>query len=155
MRLMEGLRRLLNRVKVRTKFMLILLLAMTLVFAGMLATFRIPYQAYDEQLYKSTVQMITMFADQIQSELDDAEEFSYRILADNVVQKQLSIMKRSQLNTTAWVKAKNEIADRVANFALWFPSGVCLQLRTPSGALFTMTTAAEMPSFMPAIVTRA
>ena len=50
MRLMEGLRRLFNRVKVRTKFMLILLLAMTLVFAGMLATFRIPYQAYDEQL---------------------------------------------------------------------------------------------------------
>ena len=137
MRLMEGLRRLLNRVKVRTKFMLILLLAMTLVSAGMLATFRIPYQAYDEQLYKSTVQMITMFADQIQSELDDAEEFSYRILADNVVQKQLSIMKRSQLNTTAWVKAKNEIADRVANFALWFPSGVCLRLRTPSGALFS------------------
>ena len=37
MRLMEGLRRLLNRVKVRTKFMLILLLAMTLVFAGMVA----------------------------------------------------------------------------------------------------------------------
>lgn len=132
-----GLRDLLNRVKVRTKFILILLLAVTLIFVSVLATFRIPYRAYDEQLYKNSVQTITLFADKIQSELDDVENLSYRILADNVVQKQLSIMKRSKPNTTEWVTAKNEIDDRVANFVLWFSSVVCLQLQTPDGALFS------------------
>ena len=137
MRLKQRLVHLMGNIKVRTKFVLILALAMALVFASVLATFRLPYAAYDEQLYKSSVQMITLFADRIQAELDDAEELSYRILADNVVQKNLSVMKRGAPNTTTWVEAKNEVEDRVANFAMWFASGVCLQLRTPGGAQFS------------------
>ena len=137
MRLKQRLVHLMGNIKVRTKFVLILALAMALVFGSVLATFRLPYAAYDEQLYKSSVQMITLFADRIQAELDDAEELSYRILADNVVQKNLSVMKRGAPNTTTWVEAKNEVEDRVANFAMWFASGVCLQLRTPGGAQFS------------------
>ena len=137
MRLKQCLVRLMGNIKVRTKFVLILALAMALVFASVLTTFRLPYAAYDEQLYKSSVQMITLFADRIQAELDEAEELSYRMLADNVLQKNLSVMKRSAPNTTAWVEAKNEVEDRVANFAMWFASGVCLQLRTPGGAQFS------------------
>ena len=137
MRLKQRLVQLMGNIKVRTKFVLILALAMALVFGSVLATFRLPYAAYDEQLYKSSVQMITLFADRIQAELEDAEELSYRILADNVVQKNLSVMKRGAPNTTTWVEAKNEVEDRVANFAMWFASGVCLQLRTPGGAQFS------------------
>ena len=137
MRLKQRMVRLMGNIKVRTKFVLILALAMALVFASVLTTFRLPYAAYDEQLYKSSVQMITLFADRIQAELDEAEELSYRMLADNVLQKNLSVMKRSAPNTTAWVEAKNEVEDRVANFAMWFASGVCLQLRTPGGAQFS------------------
>ena len=137
MRLKQRLVQLMGNIKVRTKFVLILALAMALVFGSVLATFRLPYAAYDEQLYKSSVQMITLFADRIQAKLDDAEELSYRILADNVVQKNLSVMKRGAPNTTTWVEAKNEVEDRVANFAMWFASGVCLQLRTPGGAQFS------------------
>lgn len=137
MRLKQRLVHLMGNIKVRTKFVLILALAMALVFGSVLATFRLPYAAYDEQLYKSSVQMITLFADRIQAELEDAEELSYRILADNVVQKNLSVMKRGAPNTTTWVEAKNEVEDRVANFAMWFASGVCLQLRTPGGAQFS------------------
>ena len=105
MRLKQRLVQLMGNIKVRTKFVLILALAMALVFGSVLATFRLPYAAYDEQLYKSSVQMITLFADRIQAELDDAEEMSYRILADNVVQKNLSVMKRGAPNTTTWVEA--------------------------------------------------
>ena len=137
MRLKQRLVHLMGNIKVRTKFVLILALAMALVFGSVLATFRLPYAAYDEQLYKSSVQMITLFADRIQAELEDAEELSYRLLADNVVQKNLSVMKRGAPNTTTWVEAKNEVEDRVANFAMWFASGVCLQLRTPGGAQFS------------------
>lgn len=136
MRLKALLLRQLQNIRVRTKVMLILTVAMVLVFLSVLMTFRLPYAAYDEQLYKSSVQAITLFANRIQAELDDAEDLSYRILADNVIQKNLSAMKQHPPSTTAWVEAKNEVEDRVANFAMWFTSGKCLQLRTPSGAQF-------------------
>ena len=66
-------------IKVRTKFLFILTLAMLLVLSGVLATFRMPYKAYDRQLYQSSTQVITLFAGQIQSELDDVQEISMRI----------------------------------------------------------------------------
>ena len=136
MRLKQRLVHLMGNIKVRTKFALILALAMALVFASVLATFRLPYAAYDEQLYKSSVQMITLFADRIQSELDDAEELSYRMLADNVLQKNLSVMKRAHPLTSTWTLAKYEVADRVANFSIWFNRAISLQLKTSQGTSF-------------------
>ena len=90
-----------RNIKVRTKFLFILTLAMLLVLSGVLATFRMPYKAYDRQLYQSSTQVITLFAGQIQSELDDVQEISMRILSDNVLQKNLSLLKRLPVNTTA------------------------------------------------------
>ena len=130
------LSRVMGNIRVRTKVVLILAVAMAVVFISILATFRLPYAAYDEQLYKSSVQVITLFADRIQSELDDAEELSYRILADNVVQKNLSVMKRTHPLTSTWTLAKSEVADRVANFSIWFNRGISLQLKTPQGTSF-------------------
>ena len=126
-----------RNIKVRTKFIFILMLAMLLVLSGVLATFRMPYDAYDRQLYQSSAQVITLFAGQIQSELDDVQEISMRILSDNVLQKNLSLLKRLPINTTAWVEAKNEVADRMSNFSLWFSSGFSLQLKTPAGTAFS------------------
>ena len=126
-----------RNIKVRTKFLFILTLAMLLVLSGVLATFRMPYKAYDRQLYQSSTQVITLFAGQIQSELDDVREISMRILSDNVLQKNLGLLKRLPINTTAWVEAKNEVADRMANFSLWFSSGFSLQLKTPAGTTFS------------------
>ena len=54
-----------RNIKVRTKFIFILMLAMLLVLSGVLATFRMPYDAYDRQLYQSSAQVITLFAGQI------------------------------------------------------------------------------------------
>ena len=126
-----------GNIKVRTKFLFILMLAMLLVLSGVLATFRMPYRAYDNQLYKSSAQVIVLFAGQIQDEMDEVQEISMRILSDNVLQKNLSLLRRLPINTTDWVEAKNEVADRVANFSLWFSSGFSLQLKTPAGTSFS------------------
>lgn len=127
---------LLKNISLRTKFLLILLMAMLLVCLSAFVTFRIPYAAYDDQLYKSSVQMITLFADKIQTELDDIVELSYRILADNVLQENLSAMKAKPPGTVAWVEAKQEVADRVGYFGIWFNSAVTLQLKTAGGSTF-------------------
>lgn len=122
--------------RVRTKFLLILLLSIMLVSATALATLRIPLRAYDEQLYQSTAQTITLFAEQIQNELQDYEAISARILADNTLQKNLSIMKSIPPGTVAWVDAQTEVTDRVAYFSLWFSNTVSFQLKTVDGASF-------------------
>ena len=122
--------------RVRTKFLLILLLAIVLVSTTAMATLRIPLRAYDEQLYQSSAQTITLFAEQIQNELQDYEAISARILADNTLQKNLSILKSTPPGTVAWLDAQTEVTDRVAYFSLWFSNTVSFQLKTVDGAAF-------------------
>lgn len=129
----------LTNVRLRTKFLLILLMAMAVVAASTFITIRLPYAAYDDQLYKSSVQMITLFTDKIQSELSDIEALSYRILADNVLQENLSLLKEKPFGTATWVKARSEVADRMSYFSIWFSSAVTLQLKTVGNQSFTQS----------------
>ncbi len=122
---------------VRTKFLLILLLAISLVSATALLSLHIPQAAYDEQLYQSSAQMITLFADQIESELTNFEALSYHILTDIALQKDLSTMKRLSPGTVAWVTAHTDASNRIAYFSLWFHNTVSFQIKAASGAAFS------------------
>ena len=122
---------------VRTKFLLILLLAISLVSATALLSLHIPQAAYDEQLYQSSAQMITLFADQIESELTNFEALSYHILTDTALQKDFSTMKRLSPGTVAWVTAHTEASNRIAYFSLWFHNTVSFQIKAASGAAFS------------------
>ena len=122
-----------RNLRVRTKFLLILLLAIASVSTVSIATIRIPLRAYDEQLYRSSSQTITLFAEQIQSELQGFEAISYQILTDNALQKNLSIMQHSLPGTVKWVNANAEVSKRVAYFSLWFSNTVRFQLKTTKG----------------------
>lgn len=48
-----------------------------------IATLLIPLRAYDEQLYESSSQMISLYAEQIKHEMKNYEDISYRILTDS------------------------------------------------------------------------
>lgn len=136
MRLKQRATRFIVNLRLRTKFLLILFLAMTVVFLSTMMTLQIPNAAYDEQLYRSSAQMMTLFANQVQAEMEDIEELSYRILSDSALQESLSVMKAKSPGTVAWVEARTEAADRMASIGLWFTSAVSVQLKTPSGASF-------------------
>ena len=62
--------------------MLILLVGIVPVGIVAIVTLYIPLRAYDRQLYKSSAQMISLFAEQIQDELMNLRDISYRILTD-------------------------------------------------------------------------
>ncbi len=135
-----------RNLRVRTKFLLILLLAIALVSTTAIAAMRIPLRAYDEQLYRSSSQTITLFAEQIQSELQNFEAISYRILTDNALQKNLSIMKNSPPGTVKWVNANTEVSKRVAYFSLWFSNTVRFQLKTIKGSSYNQFFGASVNS---------
>ena len=77
------------------KVLLILLVGIVPVGIVAIVTLYIPLRAYDRQLYKSSAQMISLFAEQIQDELMNFEDISYRILTDTALQENLSIMKEA------------------------------------------------------------
>ncbi len=135
-----------RNLRVRTKFLLILLLAIALVSTTAIAAMRIPLRAYDEQLYRSSSQTITLFAEQIQSELQNFEAISYRILTDNALQKNLSIMQNSPPGTVKWVNANTEVSKRVAYFSLWFSNTVRFQLKTIKGSSYNQFFGASVNS---------
>ena len=135
-----------RNLRVRTKFLLILLLAIALVGTVSIAAIRIPLQAYDEQLYRSSSQTITLFAEQIQSELKSFEAISYRILTDNALQDNLSVMKNSLPGTVKWVNANAEVTKRVAYFSLWFSNTVRFQLKTVKGNSYSQFFGASVNS---------
>ena len=135
-----------RNLRVRTKFLLILLLAIASVSTVSIATIRIPLRAYDEQLYRSSSQTITLFAEQIQSELQGFEAISYQILTDNALQKNLSIMQHSLPGTVKWVNANAEVSKRVAYFSLWFSNTVRFQLKTTKGTSYNQFFGASVNS---------
>lgn len=126
-----------RNLRLKAKFVVILLLAIALVSVTALLSLGIPQKAYDERLYESSAQMITLFSDQIATELRDFEAISYRILTDNALQESLSIMKRTPPGTTAWVRAQAEVANRMAYFSLWFSNTVSFQLKTRAGTTYS------------------
>lgn len=134
---MRSIIRFWRNLRVRIKFAAIVLLAIALVSITAVASLRFPQEAYDERLYESSAQMITLFSNQIEARLQDFEAISYRILTDNALQKNLSVMKRTPPGTTAWVSAQNEVANRMAYFSLWFSDTISFQLKTRAGTTYS------------------
>lgn len=137
--MLQKFSRWINNIRLTRKFLLILLIAMLLVGTGVWAAIRIPFSAYNEQLYQSSAQLMTLFANEIQSELDDVESLSYRILADNVLQKSLSTMSNRPVGTASWTGAKTDIGDRMSYYSIWFSSAISLHLRTTGGISFNQS----------------
>ena len=130
---MQKLIRFWQNLRLRAKFLLILLVGIVPVGVVAIVTLYIPLRAYDRQLYKSSAQMISLFAEQIQDELMDYEDISYRILTDTALQENLSIMKEAAPGTLTWINAQTKVANRVAYYSLWFSNAVSFQLKTSRG----------------------
>ena len=130
---MQKLIRFWQNLLLRAKFLLILLVGIVPVGIVAIVTLYIPLRAYDRQLYKSSAQMISLFAEQIQDELMNCEDISYRILTDTALQENLSIMKEAAPGTLTWINAQTKVANRVAYYSLWFSNAVSFQLKTSRG----------------------
>ena len=120
----------------RAKFLLILLVGIVIIGVDAIATLLIPLRAYDEQLYESSSQMISLYAEQIKHEMKNYEDISYRILTDSSLQENLAIIKDASPGTLTWIEAERNIASRAAHYSLWFSNTVSFQLRTSRGTTY-------------------
>lgn len=121
----------------RAKFLLILLVGIAIVGVNAIATLLIPLRAYDEQLYESSSQMISLYAEQIKHEMKNYEDISYRIVTDSSLQENLAAVKTADPGTLTWIEAQRNVASRVAYYSLWFSNTVSFQLRTSRGNTYS------------------
>jgi two-component system sensor histidine kinase YesM len=119
--------------KLQIKFSLILLIALLLVFLGMLVTSRITNQAYNDALYERTIQLLTLFSQNVQEELDSIGDSSFSIIADNVIQEGLTQLHKNEVGSQAWIAARKNVSNRVLNISLTHSDIVSIRLRAADG----------------------
>lgn len=134
---MRKLARLWQNMHLRAKFLLIMMVSTALIGVATIAALQIPLYTYDRQLYQSSSQMILLFAEQMRDKLEDYEDISYRILTDNALQENLSIMKDKSPGTLEWINARMRVANQVAYYSLWFDNTVSFQLKTVQGNFYS------------------
>nr|HML48659.1 sensor histidine kinase [Clostridia bacterium] len=124
----------LSNIKLRTKLVWIVWGTLLAVFLSTFLTARLPYAAYDSQLYLRSAQMITLFSEQLQTETERLGDLTYRMLGDSILQRNLSIIKRAEPEGVEWVAARREVRQRMENFMLFSDDIVTLQLYLPDNS---------------------
>ncbi len=132
-----------NNLKLEWKFFSVLLLASLLVFAGTQATTGLAHRAYDNALYESTIQLLNLFAQNVQGELDKVVDTSFNILADNVFQQELTRMHRSKYGSQPWLEARRGIRNRLTSLSLLSGDIISIRLRSEDGTDFSRSLAAR------------
>lgn len=126
-----------SNLKLQRKFFAILLLALLLVFFGTLSISRITNRAYNDALYARTAQLLTLFSQNIQAELDNAVASSFSILADNVLQDALTRLRLEPMGTEEWIEARRTASERLMNISLLCNDITTIRLRSLDGTIFT------------------
>ncbi len=126
--------------KLKTKFMTILILSLLLVFGGTRLSSKMAYRAYDDALYNKTVQLLTLFSQIVQQELATVANRSYDIIADNVLQVGLTGMHRSEYGSAEWIAAKNDAMTRFEYFSLLSDDISATRLIARDGTTYSRTT---------------
>jgi len=125
--------------KLQWKFFVILLSSLLLVFIGAMTTAHMTEQAYTGALYERTMQMLMLFGQSVQAELDDVADVSFSILADNVLQDKLSEVARNRDDYVSLLETKDEINKRLTNIFGLRNDITSLRLRADDGSFFTQT----------------
>jgi len=129
--------------KLQWKFFVILLSSLLVVFVGAMTTTRMTEQAYTNALYERTMQMLMLFSQSVQAELDDVAEVSFSVLADNVLQDKLSEAARNQNDSGIRMTTRDEINKRLVNISLLGSNVTSLRLRAHDGTFFTRSVTGD------------
>ncbi len=141
----------LKNLKLSVKFFLILLTSLTLLFCGFVLTSRMTDQEYNNALYKQSVQLLTLFAQNIQEELNKVADSSFEIIADNVIQDGLSRIKKNANGTPEWIEARKAVNDRLLNLSLLHSDvlSILIQAADKKTTEFWQTASSRISSRLP------
>ena len=106
-------------IKLQTKFMLIFLTMGIMVCIGNLSAFQILKNAYNQELHNKSIQLMTLFAEDVQAELDRVTYDSENMISDEQLQNYLSEIQYKEDDIDRWYKATTQIASRINDFRFY------------------------------------
>ena len=106
----------LRNFSVQAKLCLILATALALTAAGVLGASQLPYRAYDEQLYQRSAQLLVLFSQAVNTELEKIADQSLQMLGDTVLQGLLIEMNGMLSGTERWLTVQKGVRERIAYF---------------------------------------
>lgn len=106
-------------IKLQTKFMLIFLATGIIVCLGNLFAFQILKNAYNEELHDKSVQLMTLFAEDVQAELERVTYDSENMISDEQLQNYLSEIQYKADDIDRWYRATTQIASRIKDFRFY------------------------------------
>ena len=136
-----------QELEIAFKFSLILLSALLIVFAGSFITMSMADRAYCDMLYERTAQLLLLFSQNVQNKLDDVRDFSFNVLADNVIQENITALTRLPKGSSEWLELHRETTKRLASLAYMPENLLSIRLDMPDTTLFMVSpTSAVIPN---------
>jgi two-component system sensor histidine kinase YesM len=117
-------------IKIREKFLLIITVLVLLTIGFEIQSRRLPYSAYDEQLYEKTLQILSTYSNHMESEFNKMEAITYLIIGDPFVQDHLATLRGESVGSKGWVEARVRLYDIIENHSLNNPFFQSLKLLT-------------------------
>ena len=106
-------------IKLQTKFLWIFLITGLIIGIGNVIAFQILKNAYDQELYRESVQLMTLFAEDIQAELERVTYDSENMVSDELLQNYLSETQYKEDDIMKWYNATVQIANRINAFRFY------------------------------------
>ncbi|PMC38070.1 two-component sensor histidine kinase [Bacillus sp. UMB0899] len=104
-----------NNLKIKYKLIIIISTIMVVCLSFIILGFQYAFNSYDEQIYRKSSQVLIMSSNRIEDELKNIEEVSYRVLADNKIQKAL-IEAKKELTSYDQYQIEKEIRDTLTSY---------------------------------------
>lgn len=99
--------------------MWIFLITGLMIGIGNIIAFQILKNAYDQELYRKSVQLMTLFAEDIQAELERVTYDSENMVSDEQLQNYLSEIQYKEDDIIRWYNATVQIANRINSFRFY------------------------------------
>lgn len=105
---------------------------------------RMTDQVYCDMLYQRTAQLLSLFAQNVQSSLNDVKDASFTVLADNIIQENITKLTRLTKNSEEWREIHKETSKRLSNLVYMQEnlSYTCLYML--DGTSFTISLTSEV-----------
>ncbi len=111
----QGIGKRYNNLKIKYKLIIIISTIMVVCLSFIILGFQYAFNSYDEQIYRKSSQVLIMSSNRIEDELKNIEEVSYRVLADNKIQKALIEAKKELTNYDQY-QIEKEIRDTLTSY---------------------------------------
>lgn len=131
MQMLKALVKKVNNWRLAVKITMIIFITSLVLLIVEIVSRRIVYQAYDEQLYLRTAQVLAGYASQLEVVFDKVDTVTLSIIGDSSIQSDLSLQKAG--GATERLEARNAVKTQLSSYMMQLENCDMLNIVLPDG----------------------